>query len=138
MAHRDVVLVSAPNAAGERFAKALKCRGIPFAVIVNNMAEYERVRGLGAARIIVVNTAKEGSWVIPGIEVGRVFLFEKSLNLCCRYAQICRSWTSKPICVVTGSSNPRHVYKGLGVDYVIHSNARDFAFLITEDLISRT
>jgi len=138
LVNREVVLVSAPNAAGERFAKALKNKGIPFAVIVNNAAEYERIRALGVEHIIVINTAKEDSWLTPRMAVGRVFLFEKSLNLCCRYAQICRSWTSKPICVVTGSSNPRNVYKSLGVDYVIHSNSRDFAFLITEDLISKT
>lgn len=56
----------------------------------------------------------------------------------CGDVQICRSWTSKPIYVITGSQNPRNVYKGLGVDYVIHSNAQDYAFLITDDLISKT
>jgi len=136
MGNRDFVLVSAPNAAGERFAKMLKARNVPFAAILNNPAEYERIRALGAEHIIVINTSKEDSWLVPEVGVGRVYLFEKSLNLCCRYVQICRSWTSKPIYVITGSHSPRNVYKGLGVDYVIHSNARDFSFLITDDLKS--
>jgi hypothetical protein len=134
MVNRDVVLVSAPNVAGERFMKLLKQKNIPYAAIVNNTAEYERIRALGAEHIIVVNTTKEDSWLIPEIGVGKVYLFEKSLNLCCRYVQICRSWTSKPIYVITGSQNPRNVYRGLGVDYVIHSGAQDYGFLITDDL----
>ncbi|MFC5469291.1 hypothetical protein ACFPPD_11215 [Cohnella suwonensis] len=138
MGDRDIVLVSAPNVAGERFMKMLKHKRIPFAAIVNNASEYERIMALGAERVIVVNTTKEDSWMIPEVPVGKVYLFEKSLTLCCRYAQICRSWTSKPIYVVTGSHNPRHVYKGLGVNYVIHSNARDYAFLITDDLIVKS
>ena len=134
MSNRDVVLVSAPNIAGEQFMKLLKKRDIPFAAIVNNISQYERITELGAEHIIVVNTTKEQSWMLPEVDVGRVYLFEKSLTLCCRYVQICRSWTSKPIYVVTGSHNPRHVYKGLGVDYVIHSNAQEFGFLIADDL----
>jgi hypothetical protein len=134
MANREVVLISAPNIAGERFMKLLKQREIPFAAIVNNISEYERIAALGAEHIIVVNTTKEQSWLIPEVDVGKVFLFEKSLNLCCRYVQICRSWTSKPIYVITESHNPRNVYKGLGVDYVIHSSAQNLAFLISDDL----
>jgi hypothetical protein len=138
MVNRDVVLISAPNIAGERFMKLLKQRAIPFAAIVNNISEYERIAAIGAEHIIVVNTTKEESWLIPEVGVGKVFLFEKSLNLCCRYVQICRSWTSKPIYVITGSHNPRNVYKGLGVDYVVHSSAQDYAFLITDDLLKKS
>ena len=134
MVNWEVVLVSAPNVAGEQFMKLLIKREIPFVAIVNNTAEYERIAALGAENIIVVNTTKEGSWLLPELDIGKVYLFEKSLNLCCRYVQICRSWTSKSIYVITGSSNPRHVYKGLGVDYVIHSNAQEFGFLITDEL----
>lgn len=138
MVNRDVVLVSAPNVAGEQFMMLLKKEEIPFAAIVNNKSEYERIAALGAAHFIVVNTTKEDSWIIPVVGIGKVFLFEKSLNLCCRYVQICRSWTSKPIYVITGSSNPRHVYKKLGVDYVIQSNAHEFGFLITDDLKAKS
>jgi hypothetical protein len=134
MVNREVVLISAPNIAGERFMKLLKQREIPFAAIVNNISEYERIAALGAEHIIVVNTTKEESWLIPEVGVGKVFLFEKSLNLCCRYVQICRSWTTKPIYVITESHNPRNVYKGLGVDYVVHSCAQNLAFLISDDL----
>ncbi|MFD0673796.1 hypothetical protein [Cohnella sp. GCM10027633] len=137
MAGRDVVLVSAPNIAGERFMKLLQQRKIPFAAIVNNPEEHERVSSLGAEHIIVVNTTKEQSWIIPPIDIGRVYLFETSVTLCCRYVQICRSWTGRSIYVITGSHNPRNVYKTMGVDYVIHSQAQDYAFLITDDLLAR-
>jgi ribonucleotide monophosphatase NagD (HAD superfamily) len=134
MVNQDVVLISAPNAAGEQFMKLLKEKKILFAAIVNNPSEYKRIAALGAEHIIIINTTKEDSWIIPEVEVGKVYLFERSVTLCCRYAQICRSWTSKSIYVITGSHNPRHVYKGLGVNYVIHSNAQQFEFLLTEDL----
>lgn len=130
MTIREIVLVSAPNSAGEQFMMQLRQRRIPFAAIVNNPEEYERVSALGPDSIIAVHTAKEESWRIPPFEIGNVILFEKSLTLCCRYAQICRSWTSRPIYVVTGSVQPRHVYKALGVDYVIHSQGHDLSFLI--------
>ncbi len=138
MVNRDVVLISAPNVAGEQFMKLLKKKEIPFAAIVNNKSEYESIAALGAEHIIVVNTTKEDSWIIPAVGIGKVFLFEKSFNLCCRYVQICRSWTSKPIYVITGSPNPRHVYKKLGVDNIIHSNAHEFGFLITDDLKAKS
>ncbi|MFC5704282.1 hypothetical protein ACFPVX_23580 [Cohnella faecalis] len=137
MEKHEMVLVSAPNIAGESFLKLLQRKSIPYAVIVNNKTEYERIAELGAPNIIVVNTTKENSWVVPEASIGKVYLFEKSLNLCCRYIQICRSWTRKPIYVVTGSHNPRLVYKGLGADYVIHSEGPDFTFLIGDDIGSR-
>lgn len=130
MTKREVVLVSAPNIAGERFMRLLRQRKIPFAAIVNNPDEYERASAVGADPIIAVNTAKEESWLIPPVDVGNVYLFETSLTLCCRYVQICRSWTSRSVYVITGSVQPRHVYKKLGVDYVVHSQGHDVSFLI--------
>ena len=135
---RERVLLSAPNHAGEQFVKLLQRKRVPYAVIVNNQAEFKRMGALGAERIIMVNTAKEDSWHIPETPVGKVYLFEKSLTLCCRYIQICRSWTSGPLYVITGSGNPRHVYKGLGADYVVHSGGRDFAFLIADGISDRS
>lgn len=135
MANKDVVLVSAPNQTGENFIKLLQSRGIPYAAIVNNAAESERMVKLGVEQIIMVNTAKADTWIVPEVDVGKIFLFEKSQNLCCRYIQICHSWTSKPIYVITESDNPRLVYKGLGASYVIHNDGKDCAFLLTDDLI---
>lgn len=127
---RELVLVSAPNLAGERFMKLLKMKRVPFAALVNNKAECERVTALGAERIIEVNTGEEMTWIVPDASIGNVYLFEKSLNLTCRYLQICRSWTSKALYVITDSHHPRLVYKGLGANYVIFSHSGDVAFLL--------
>jgi len=135
---KDIMLVSAPTVAGVEFMKRLKSRGIPFAAIVNNKQEFERIAPLGAEHVIVINTSKEGTWIVPELAIGTVYLFEKSLNLCCRYIQICRSWTSGPIYVITNSHNPRLVYKGLGADYVIHSCGSDLSFLIAEDRMNES
>ncbi|MBB6635275.1 hypothetical protein [Cohnella thailandensis] len=134
MAHRDVVLLSAPTLAGEQFARLLRNRNIPFAAIVNNGTEFERLCAIGAEKLIRVDTSKREARIVPSIEVGKVYLFERSLNLSCRYLQICRDWTTKPIYVITESSQPRHIYKALGADYVIHSQSIDLSFLVTDDL----
>ncbi|MGO4110561.1 hypothetical protein [Paenibacillus sp. YAF4_2] len=132
----DYILVSAPNVQGEDFIKQLQRRHIPFAALVNNKAEYERMLALEVNTIIVISTTEEATWRVPELPIGRIFLFERSLNLCCRYIQICRSWTSKSICVITNSTNPRLIYKGMGANYVIHSSSTETSFLIASDFMT--
>ncbi|MCY9669919.1 hypothetical protein M5X11_34265 [Paenibacillus alginolyticus] len=81
-------------------------------------------------QIIQVNTSEPGLSIIPDYPIGNVILFEESLPLCCRYIQICRGLTSRPIYVITQSVNPRLIYKGLGADYVIYSKKGDAKFLL--------
>jgi hypothetical protein len=131
----DMLLVSAPNARGEAFIRMLCKKSVPFAAIVNNKSEYERMTELGVERIIAVNTSEEDTWIMPDFRIGKVVLFERSVNLCCRYIQICRGWTTKLICVVTDSHKPRHVYKGLGADCVIHAGCGGDGSLLAEDLL---
>lgn len=133
MQEQEVILVSAPNKTGENFMKQLKLNGLPFAALINNKNDSERKHKLGASAIITVNSAEHETWMIPDLPIGKVFLFENSFNLCCRYLQICRSWTSKPIYVITHSFNPRLVYRGLGADYVIYTHSDDVSFLIHND-----
>ncbi|MFC4306736.1 hypothetical protein [Cohnella boryungensis] len=129
-AQDEFILVSAPNKIGEQFIKALQIKDIPYAAIANHQAERSRLEVLGVKSIIMVDTVLRQTWTIPDLPVGKVFLFERSLPLICRYLQICRSWTGKPIYVITGSDNPRLVYKGLGANYVIHSRSDDVSFLL--------
>lgn len=126
----DYILVSAPNKMGEIFVRKLMAQQQAFAVIVNNKREGEEYKRIGVKHIIMVDSGDESTWQIPELPVGIVYLFESSLNLCCRYIQICRSWTSKPIYVITRSDNPRLVYKGLGASYIIHTHSSDVSFLI--------
>ncbi|WP_409343118.1 hypothetical protein [Paenibacillus sp. MBLB4367] len=126
----EYCLVAAPNKAGESLIRLLEVKGIPYAALVNNETEEARMRRIGVKRICTVDTNAIDTWQVPDWPIGKVFLFEQSLPLCCRYIQVCRSWTSKPIYVITQSPNPRAIYKGLGADYVIYSRQEEMSFLM--------
>lgn len=128
---QEFILVSAPNKAGEEFIRQLIDMRIPFAAIANNRVEQERLRELGCTNMILIDTRDEQTWIIPEFPVSKVYLFESSLNLCCRYLRICRTWTTESIYVITHSSNPRLIYKGLGADVVLHTNHHQVSFLIS-------
>ncbi|WP_207910911.1 hypothetical protein [Paenibacillus albiflavus] len=130
MQKQEVILVAAPNCAGENFIKELKQQGIAFAALTNNKNDSGRLRKLGTSSIITVKSGEYDTWLIPESPIGSVYLFENSFNLCCRYIQMCRSWTSKPIYVITHSFNPRLVYKRLGANYVIYTHSDDVSFLL--------
>ena len=123
-------LVYAPNKAGENFVKLLKYKGIPYAVLTNNEEARSYWIGLGVQHVICIDSADHQTWIVPDVAVGNVYIFEQSLNLCCRFIQICRSWTSKSIYVITQGTNPRMIYRGLGADCVVHSRTGDVAFLL--------
>ncbi|UUZ81814.1 hypothetical protein LJK88_45865 [Paenibacillus sp. P26] len=127
---QELILVSAPNKAGEAFIRELLSGGLPFAVLVNNKGEKAAMERLGVKTVLTVSTLEETTWIAPPYSIGKVFLFETSLNLCCRYVRICRPWTSQPVYVITKSSHPRLIYKALGADYVIHTNRDEVSFLI--------
>jgi len=127
---KEYILVSAPSQAGLAFIRLLLLQRIPFAAIVNNKRELEILHEIGVKNIILIDTTQEQTWHIPDYPIGNIYLFEKSFTLCCRYLRICRTWTSKPVYVITQSCNPRIVYKGLGADYVIHTNGDEVSFLI--------
>ncbi|MBB6733722.1 hypothetical protein [Cohnella zeiphila] len=126
----EFMLISPATLAGERFAAALRKRELPFAALTNNETERTRWEQDGIAPIIKVDTTNRANSRIPELPIGKVFLFERSLTLTCRYLQICRPWTGRPIYVVTSGGNARLIYKGLGADYVVHTNGDDVSFLI--------
>lgn len=128
---QEFILVSAPNKAGEEFIRQLIYMRTSFAAIANNRVEQERLREQGCTNMILIDTRDEQTWIIPEFPVSKVYLFESSLNLCCRYLRICRTWTTESIYVITHSSNPRLIYKGLGADVVLHTNHHQVSFLIS-------
>ncbi|MBP1965965.1 hypothetical protein [Paenibacillus aceris] len=134
----DVLLIAAPTKAGEEFMKQTKLVGLPFIALTNNKMERIRLEAQGVKQIIQVDTLEQRASNIPDYPIGNVILFEESLPLCCRYIQICRSWTSRPIYVVTQSVNPRLIYKGLGADYVIYSKNGDVKFLLSSLKANKT
>jgi hypothetical protein len=123
------ILISAPNKTGEVFVREVMRMKLPFALLVNNKAERDKYKEIGAKDWILLDTIDQSTWSLPEIPVGKVFLFETSQTLCCRYIQICRTWTAKPIYVITQESRPRLIYKGLGAAYVIHTHSNEVSFL---------
>jgi len=130
---REYVLVAPANAVGEHFMKTLQKRGIPFAAITNNKQDAERVAKLGAAHVVLIDTADHETWALPEFRIGDVYVFEHSVTLCCRYLQICRNWTSAAIYVIARRPNPRLIYKALGADYIVCTKASEVAFLIDNE-----
>ncbi|NOV01747.1 hypothetical protein GC097_17155 [Paenibacillus sp. LMG 31457] len=126
----DSLLIAAPTKAGEAFMAQVKLAGMPFIALTNNKPNKRRLEAQGVEHIIQVDTLEPWATNMPDCPIGNVILFEESLPLSCRYLQICRRWTSKPIYVVTQSVNPRLIYKGLGADYVIYSKNGDVRFLL--------
>lgn len=128
----EYVLICAPTKAGEQFVRMLQIKGCKIAGLANNPAEHMRLRELGVEVIFEVDTRHLNTWLRPPFPVGRIYLFESSVALCCRYVQMCRTWTTKPISVITTSMNPRLVYKGLGADYVVYTPSGNVGHLATE------
>ncbi|SEU29627.1 hypothetical protein [Paenibacillus sp. NFR01] len=125
----NYVLINAPTKAGEDFVRLLRVRGCRIAGLANNAAEKKRFEQLGIQTIIMVDTHRQKTWFCPQFAVTKVFLFEGSFALTCRYIQMCRAWTDQPIVVVTSSLNPRLVYKSLGADHVVYSHSGHVSFL---------
>lgn len=133
MCTQDVALVTAPDALAVNFIKTLQIQKIPFALMVNNTRDYEEALKRGVERIIQVNTTKRRNWKFPEFPIGSVYIFEESLTLSCRYLQICRSWTSKPIYVITHHQHPNAIYKQIGANYVIYTHGKDVSFLLLDE-----
>ncbi|WP_040952512.1 hypothetical protein [Gorillibacterium massiliense] len=126
---KECVLVAASLPAGESLFRLLAYRKVPFAVLVNQKEQKEKLLKLGIERIVEVDTQNPASWSAPDFSICRVFLFEDSLNLTCRYLQIIKQWTDAPVYVVTGSCKPRTLYKSLGAERVVHCPNGDLSSL---------
>jgi len=124
------ILVVAPRNTGEPLLRYLKYKYLPFIVMTNNKQEEQHLRRLGVEHILMVDTVEHETWAVPETPIGKVFMFEKSLPLCCRYLQIVRNWTAQPIYVISERPSVRHIYKGLGADHVIYSRNGQIAFLV--------
>lgn len=124
------ILVSAPNRAGELFLCRLRQSGLPHAAVVNNPYEKSRLESLGIGELIEVDTKDSSTWTAPDVTIENVFLFEDSMNLCCRYIQLCKAWKTGPIHVVTRSDCSRAVYRSLGVKHLKYTTRREIPELV--------
>lgn len=128
---REYIVVAGMNEAALSFIRLLQFKELPFAVITNNKQEEKELRNIGISNVIRINTNNRFSWEVPNMAIGKVFVFESSLALSCRYLQCCSLWTTKPIYVITPYLNPRAIYKGLGAKYVIYSQSGEHGFLLS-------
>lgn len=124
------ILVTATSKSGKAFMSALHAMNMPCAVLTNSKPEMLELIELGIEPIILVDTVDKFARVVPDIPIGRVFIFEESLPLTCRYLQAIQSWTNQPIYVVTDSIVARNLYKELGATYVIYSRNAEVSFLL--------
>ncbi|WP_211749980.1 hypothetical protein [Paenibacillus sp. Marseille-Q4541] len=131
--NNEIILVTAPNEAARNFIRLLIYKKLSFAVLTNSAQEEKKVRRLGVEHIIRMDTAFAHKWALPNATVGRIFLFENSLNLTCRFLQICRPWTRKPITIITQLNHPRGVYRGMGANHIIFTIKGEVGFLLNED-----
>lgn len=127
----ETILVVAPNNDGRKFVKLLQHHHLPFAVLTNSTAEEKHFEKQGVEQILRIDTSMTEKWVIPKMTVGCIFIFESSLNLTCRYLQICRSWTEREIYVITRQlMHPRGVYQRMGADHVIYTKTGEVGFIL--------
>ncbi|MDP4099076.1 hypothetical protein OIN60_20320 [Paenibacillus sp. P96] len=127
----ETILVVAPNNDGRKFVKLLMHHRLSFAVLTNSSAEEKQFAKQGVEQIIRIDTSMMDKWVIPKMTVGRIFVFESSLNLTCRYLQICRSWTESEMYVITRQMmHPRCVYQRMGADHVIYTKTGEVGFIL--------
>jgi hypothetical protein len=130
MKESEFILVFAPIKTGEQFIHHLKHKNLPFVVVTNNENEQLKLSKLGVDHLILLDTEDQESLAAPEYPIGKIFLFEDTLSLCCRYLQIVRKWTSASLYVITERDNARFVYLGLGADYVIYSKTGNVSFLV--------
>ncbi len=125
-----VILVIAPNEDGRKFVNQLIYSKKSFAVLTNSRTEELDYLKMGAKHVVRIDTSMTRKWIVPQVAVGRIYIFESSLNLSCRYLQICRPWTTHEIYIITRYSSPRGVYRGMGANHVIYTKNGDVGFLL--------
>ena len=70
----------------------LRSKGIQYYALTNNKYGKKKLEAMGVDSIIMVDTEDAATWVLPDIQISKVYLFEISFNLCSRYIQICKEW----------------------------------------------
>ncbi|MBW4840399.1 MAG: hypothetical protein KZY74_13480 [Paenibacillaceae bacterium] len=133
MGTNEYALVTFPNPLAVDFIRTLKYRDIPFALMVNNDRSRQEAIDRGIEHVILVDTTKRKNKAVPEISIGPVYIFEESLTLTCRYLQLCRTWTSKPVYVITQKRHPSAVYTKLGANYVIYTKGKDVSFILQKE-----
>ena len=103
---------------------------MPHVALVNNPYDKERLESLGIDPVLVVDTRDKTTWEPPRVPIGKVFLFEDSMNLSCRFIHMCKTWKTGLIYAVTRSDNSRVIYRALGAKHVRYTTKQDIPDLV--------
>ncbi|MDI4644491.1 hypothetical protein [Cohnella hashimotonis] len=126
------ILVAASDAAGRDFIRQALYKKLPVAALTNNGREEKALRKIGVSEVVHVNTSciNENA-AAPAFPIGRVFIFESSLPLTCRYLQWATGCSCLAITVVTHAWHPEVIYKKLGARYVVRTQTGEVGFLLS-------
>lgn len=130
MSRNAMVLVFAPNLAGEQFLQALSEQNKVFAALVCSPGERKHLQELGVINVIDVNIKDKCLQKLLENEFIKVYLFEEALGQCCELIEIIRKWTYGTIYIITRNHYPQVIYKALGADFVIRTTSTYHSFLL--------
>ncbi|MFC3798674.1 hypothetical protein [Cohnella sp. GCM10012308] len=126
------ILVAASHAAGRDFIRQALYKKLPVAALANNVREEKALRKIGVSEVVHVNTSSiKDNAAAPAFPIGRVFIFEASLPLTCRYLQWAAGCSCLAITVVTHARHPEVIYKKLGATYVVRTQTGEVGFLLS-------
>ncbi|MCE3202748.1 hypothetical protein K3T49_24300 [Paenibacillus sonchi] len=130
MGQNAMVLVFAPNPAGEQFVRTLSEENKSFAALACSPGERERLQELGVMNVIDADIKKKQLGQLPINEYTEVYFFEEALGPCCELLELIRQWTHGTIYIITKNHYPQLIYKALGADFVIRTTSNNHYFLL--------
>ncbi|MFF2091037.1 hypothetical protein [Paenibacillus sp. NPDC058174] len=130
----ETIAVAGFNEISVNFIRQLLYRQLPFIVLTNSKLEAKRITEVvdtSLVKVLRVRTTAR-AWSIPELPIAKVYIFESSLPLSCRYLRYCRShWASAHICVITTHWHPKAIYKALGADGIVYTQGEEVGFLLS-------
>ncbi|KWX81405.1 hypothetical protein AMQ83_34350, partial [Paenibacillus riograndensis] len=101
MGQNAIVLVFAPNPAGEQFVRTLIEENKSFAALACSPGERERLQELGVMNVIDADIKKKQLGQLPINEFTEVYFFAKALGPCCDLLDLILQWTYGTIYIIT-------------------------------------
>lgn len=125
-----MLLVFAPNPAGEKFLQALSEGEEFFVALACSPDQQRHLYELGVKNVIEVDIKEKYLKQLPEKEFSKVYIFEEQLGQCYQVLEVIRQWTCGTIYVITKNHYPQMIYKALGADFVIRTASNDLSFLL--------
>ena len=133
MERQGIILVYAPNQAGEQFVRTLREGNQAFGVVVNLRTEHCDFEKWELKSIVHLSGKEKILCDFPEIAIRKVYIFEQDFFQALAVLETIRKCTSEAIYVITPNHYPQMIYKALGADYVIRTVSSDLSFLVDRD-----